>query len=347
MLSIGEFARASGLSARALRLYDELDLLAPAEVDPRNGYRFYSEDQVAQARLVARLRTAGVPLPRIAAVLGAATPESAVDEVLAHWRQVEAERASAREVIASLVNLLRGQDDTMATPTTPDIKIADLVAGVYDDLPDADALARVGEARRRAQALADLGDQLIDHYVREAKLGGATWSQIGEALGTTEPSARRRRMPVAFERFTNLNRHSIVLAQEAARTHRHAAISTEHLLLGLLDEPRGLAYEILVAQAGSEDAAREAIEAGMPAPGSEQLPGHIPFSPQGKEAIEKALRAAADLEHDWVGTEHLLLALIRTEESPAAHVLHTLGLTSETLQQTITTKVAERSLPEE
>jgi len=108
VLSIGEFARASGLTAKALRLYDELELLTPAEVDQSNGYRYYAPEQVEQARLVARLRSAGVPLPRIAAIIGASTPEAAADEVLSYWRHVEADRASARDVITSLVAFLRG-----------------------------------------------------------------------------------------------------------------------------------------------------------------------------------------------------------------------------------------------
>lgn len=346
VLSIGEFARASGLSARALRLYDELDLLAPAEVDPRNGYRFYAEEQVSQARLVARLRTAGVPLPRIAAVLAASTPESAVEEVLAHWRQVEAERASAREVIASLVTLLQGQDDTMTASITPEIKIADLIAGVYDDLPDADALARVGEARRRSQALADLGDQLVDHYVREAKLAGATWAQIGEALGLEDHAAAERHGTNPFERFTRLSRDSIVQAQEAARTHGHDHIGTGHLLLGLLAAQQGLAYEILTG-AATEPTVRARTEEAIAPEGADAPQGNIPFADESRTAIKQAVRAASDLGHDWVGTEHLLLALIRTAESPAAHVLRTLGLTPETLQTTIATRTADRSLPRE
>ena len=98
--------------------------------------------------------------------------------------------------------------------------------------------------------MSDLGDQLVDHYVSEAKLGGASWSEIGDALGRTHQGARQRHAPNAFERFTDLNRHSIVLAQEAARTHQHELIGTEHLLLGLLSEPQGLAYEVLTARAG-------------------------------------------------------------------------------------------------
>src|SRR4051794_34149525 len=120
MLTIGEFATATGLTAKALRLYDDLGLLAPAEVDPGNGYRYYEPAQIEQARLVARLRSAGVPLPRISTIIGLA-PEAAAAELLSYWRQVEADTGSAREVVVSLVAHLRGQDTTMngTTTTTP------------------------------------------------------------------------------------------------------------------------------------------------------------------------------------------------------------------------------------
>ncbi len=342
MLSIGEFARASGLTAKALRLYDELELLTPAEVDRSNGYRYYAPEQVEQARLVARLRSAGVPLPRIAAIIGASTPEQAVDEVLSYWRHVEAHTASAREVITSLVALLRGQDNTMNSSTPLEVSLADLVARLYEELPEADDLARITEARRRAQALADLGDQLVDHYVSEAKLGGASWNEISDALGETTQVARQRRAPHAFARFTDLNRQSVVLAQEAARAHKHELIGTEHLLLGLLAEPQGLAYEVLTAEAVSEQEIRDAIENAMPPAGTNELRGHIAFGTDSKEAIEQALRASSDLGHDWVGTEHTLLGLIRTEESLAAEILHNLGFTSETLQDKVTTGITKR-----
>ncbi len=231
MLTIGGFARVSGLSAKALRLYDELELLTPADVDPNNGYRYYAQEQVEQARLVARLRSAGVPLPRIATIIAAATTEAAADHVLSYWRQVEADRAAAREVITSLVALLRGQDNAMNRFTSINVSLADLIAGLYEDLPEADDLARTGEARLRAQALAVLGEQLVDYFVTEAKLGGASWSEIGSALGVPEQVAKERNASNPFDRFTDLNRHSVVLAQEAARARKHQLIGTEHLLL--------------------------------------------------------------------------------------------------------------------
>lgn len=119
MLTIGDFARATGLTAKALRLYDDLDLLPPAEVDPGTGYRYYRPEQVEPARLVARLRSAGVPLATIATITEADAPEVAVAALLSYWRQVEADTASARAVVTSLVDQLRGQETTMSTTATP------------------------------------------------------------------------------------------------------------------------------------------------------------------------------------------------------------------------------------
>ncbi|MFI1304092.1 Clp protease N-terminal domain-containing protein [Streptomyces sioyaensis] len=223
-----------------------------------------------------------------------------------------------------------------------DINLADLIARLDEELPDANELARISEARLRAQTLSDLGDQLIDHYVSKAKQTGASWTEIGDAIGVSKQAAQQRHTPAAFERFTHLNRHGIVLAQEAARTHKHDSIGTEHLLLGLLGEPRGLAYEVLVAKTGSEQRIRDAIEEALPPAGEKALRGHIAFRPESKEVIEQARRASDDLGHDWVGTEHMLLGLIRAEESPVAQILRHLGFTSDELHETVKTEIAKR-----
>lgn len=111
-LSIGDFAGATGLSAKALRLYDELGLVKPVRVDPGNGYRWYSPEQIERARLVASLRLIGMPLARIGAVLGAG-PEGAPAEIASYWRQVEADTASRRKVVRHLVASLRKERSTM------------------------------------------------------------------------------------------------------------------------------------------------------------------------------------------------------------------------------------------
>jgi hypothetical protein len=219
------------------------------------------------------------------------------------------------------------------------ISLADLIARLDEDLPDAGDLARISEAQLRNRTLSDIGDQLVDHYVSKAKAAGASWTEIGDAIGVTKQAAQQRHTPTPFDRFTKLNRHSIVLSQEAARARKHDTIGTEHLLLGLLGEPRGGAYRVLVAKAGSEQKIREAVEAALP-PAARKAPrGHIPFRPEATEAIGQASRASAELGHDWVGTEHTLLGLIRTRQSPAAQILRDLGFTADELYETVKAEV--------
>lgn len=115
-LSIGEFARESGLTPKALRLYDELDLLTPAHVDEANGYRYYSRDQLDRARFVARLRLVGMPLARIRSVLELRSSAAAA-ELTAYWRQVQADTAARQEIVHDLVLDLRARESTMQEPT--------------------------------------------------------------------------------------------------------------------------------------------------------------------------------------------------------------------------------------
>lgn len=112
MLTIGAFARACRLSPKALRLYDELDLLRPARVDPDTGYRYYAPEQLEQARLVAWLRRLGMPLARIRQVR-AMEPPSAAQEIRAFWARVEAETATRRDLATFLV-------DHLSTPPRKD-----------------------------------------------------------------------------------------------------------------------------------------------------------------------------------------------------------------------------------
>ncbi|MGW2385758.1 MerR family transcriptional regulator [Streptomyces sp. NPDC001658] len=114
-LTIGTFAKASRLSPKALRLYDDLDLLRPARVDPETGYRYYTPAQLERARLVAWLRRLGMPLARIREVC-ALEPAAAAGEIRAYWARVEAETAVRRDLAAFLVDELTavpGKDTTM------------------------------------------------------------------------------------------------------------------------------------------------------------------------------------------------------------------------------------------
>jgi ATP-dependent Clp protease ATP-binding subunit ClpA len=123
-----------------------------------------------------------------------------------------------------------------------------------------------------------------------------------------------------FERFTNLARRTIVLAQDEARGLSHNYIGTEHLLLGLLAAPGGMAQQALESYGMSVEAARAEVLAIVPA-GKDTPSGHIPFTPRGKKVLELSLREALELKHNYIGTEHLLLGMIREGEGVGAQIL--------------------------
>jgi DNA-binding transcriptional MerR regulator len=120
LLSIGEFSRLSRLSAKALRRYDELDLLRPQRVDPDSGYRWYAAGQLEQARLIAALRRIGVPLAQVKPLLG--LDRAAVAErVTAWWAAAEAEHAARRDLAAYLVDQLNGKETIMYEVATREV----------------------------------------------------------------------------------------------------------------------------------------------------------------------------------------------------------------------------------
>jgi ATP-dependent Clp protease ATP-binding subunit ClpC len=123
-----------------------------------------------------------------------------------------------------------------------------------------------------------------------------------------------------FERFTDQARQVVVQAQEEARTLGHNYIGTEHILLGLLGEPGGLAAQALSSLEISRDAAREQVVE-IVGTGAGQQSGHIPFTPRTKKVLELSLREAQRLGDDHIGTEHILLGLAREGEGVGAQIL--------------------------
>jgi ATP-dependent Clp protease ATP-binding subunit ClpC len=123
-----------------------------------------------------------------------------------------------------------------------------------------------------------------------------------------------------FERFTNSARHVVVLSQEEARRLRHNYIGTEHILLGLFGEPDAIAARTLERFGMSLEGTREEVTA-IVAAGSAEPTGHIPFTPRAKKTLELSLREALTLHHNYIGTEHILLGLIREGEGVAAQIL--------------------------
>jgi ATP-dependent Clp protease ATP-binding subunit ClpC len=127
-----------------------------------------------------------------------------------------------------------------------------------------------------------------------------------------------------FERFTDRARRVVVLAQEEARMLNHNYIGTEHILLGLIHEGEGVAAKALESLNISLEAVRQQVEE-IIGQGQQAPSGHIPFTPRAKKVLELSLREALQLGHNYIGTEHILLGLIREGEGVAAQVLVKLG----------------------
>jgi ATP-dependent Clp protease ATP-binding subunit ClpA len=149
-------------------------------------------------------------------------------------------------------------------------------------------------------------------------------------MGVTKQAAQKRFVPKegldpeqGFTRFTQRARAVVVAAQEQARAAGNAEIVPAHLVLGLLTQPEGLAAKAIVAQGTTLDAVRQAATATLP-PRVEELPALIPFDGAARKALELTFREALRLGHNYVGTEHLLLALLEQEDADG--VLRGLGV---------------------
>jgi ATP-dependent Clp protease ATP-binding subunit ClpC len=137
-----------------------------------------------------------------------------------------------------------------------------------------------------------------------------------------------------FERFTDRARRVVVLAQEEARMLNHNYIGTEHILLGLIHEGEGVAAKALESLSISLEAVRQQVEE-IIGQGQAAPTGHIPFTPRAKKVLELSLREALQLGHNYIGTEHILLGLIREGEGVAAQVLQKLGADLNRVRQTV------------
>ncbi len=137
-----------------------------------------------------------------------------------------------------------------------------------------------------------------------------------------------------FERFTDRARRVVVLAQEEARMRNHSYIGTEHILLALIDEGDGTGVKALESLGISLDAVRQQVEE-IIGQGQHAPSGHIPFTPRAKKVLELSLRESVQLGHDYIGTEHILLGLLREGDGVTAQVLVKLGADLDRVRQQV------------
>lgn len=215
-----------------------------------------------------------------------------------------------------------------STPIAGSVRLDDLInaiTGVHTN-----ALEQLTDAVLAAEHLGEVADHLIGHFVDQARRSGASWTDIGRCMGVTKQAAQKRFVPRAeapgadeqgFARFTPRARNAVVAAQNAAHRARNAEITPEHLVLGLLDDPGALATALLTAQHVDPQAVAAAID--LPSGGAES-PALIPFSGPARKALELTFRTALRLGHNYIGTEHLLLALLECEDDTGP--LHRAGV---------------------
>ncbi|MFI2291884.1 Clp protease N-terminal domain-containing protein [Streptomyces niveus] len=224
-----------------------------------------------------------------------------------------------------------------------------------DDLIDAikkvhtDALDQLSDAVIAADHLGDVADHLIGHFVDQARRSGASWTDIGRSMGVTRQAAQKRFVAKpgegtdldasqGFSRFTDRARKVVMAAQEESRAAGNDQTRPEHLALGLLSEPKGIGARAVAAQGVSVEAVRDAVEAILP-PAVPDVPELIPYDAGAKKALELTFREALRMGHNYVGTEHILLALLELEDGKG--VLSGLGIDKAATETFVSEALAE------
>jgi hypothetical protein len=240
----------------------------------------------------------------------------------------------------------------MAPDRTDAPRLDDLIALVRARADD-DPLAQLQEAAGLKQEVDDLTDALLGHFVDQARRSGATWTQIGEALGVSKQAAQQKHASAGsaarrvlssigqklfadgFRRFTARAKAVVVAAQEAAIGCGADEIGSEHLLLGLYAEPEGIAVRVLDELGLDRAAVTAAVLAASPEDATPTR-GHLPFGEGAKDALEGALHAALELGHNYIGTEHILLGLLRLDDGSLGVTLLTdAGITTESAREAV------------
>ncbi|MFI6760942.1 Clp protease N-terminal domain-containing protein [Micromonospora sp. NPDC050417] len=224
----------------------------------------------------------------------------------------------------------------------PPARLDELITYVVGREPDGPALERLSDANLVAEYLGDVADHLVGHFVELARQDGASWAEIGRRLGVSKQAAQKRFVakraeaadllpPGVLARFTDRARNVMERAEEEARQAGHDEVNGGHLLLGLMHEPDGLAVRALLGLGAPTETVRAATRATLDPPGAPR-PGPLTLSPGAQRVRDLTFQEALRLGHNYVGTEHLLLGLLRRPTEPGARVLVALGVTREAVE---------------
>ena len=208
---------------------------------------------------------------------------------------------------------------------------------------DRTPLENVSESVVLAHHLEEMADHLIGHFVDQSRNAGASWAEIGEALGVTKQAAQKRFVPrpmqdgkqLLFSRFNNEARVAVRESMEQARALGHDHIDTGHIVLALVANPNGLAARAIAAQGVSTDEVRVAINAVLGPPSENPIPDHVPWEADAKKVLDLSLREAFRRQDGHIGAEHILLAVLRDQKSIGGTTLSRLGVSRKEIENGI------------
>jgi Clp amino terminal domain, pathogenicity island component len=233
-----------------------------------------------------------------------------------------------------------------------DIELERLIAVIESD-DTTDPLERVAAAATLKDQMETLGDELLDHFVKEARDQGFSWNQIGEALGVTRQAAQQRHgggllgrlveglRAGRFQRFTPRARAAVIAAQTVARERGHDVIGTEHVLLALYEIGERNLGRAALDRLGVDPAALASFVDDANPPTDATIRGHIRFGRDAKTALEQTLAAAVDHGHNYIGCEHLLLGIAAVDDGLGARALAAQDVTTAALLPVVVAVVRE------
>jgi hypothetical protein len=226
----------------------------------------------------------------------------------------------------------------MANPTSP-LRLDDLIRAITT--AHTAPLDQLSEAVSAGDYLGEVADHLIGHFVDQARRSGASWTEIGRSMGVTKQAAQQRSAAkdgADFSRFTPRAKNAVMAAHEAARSAGHDAVTAAHLVLGIVTEPKSLAAHAITEQGTTLKQVAAAAKAALPA-AVDEPPELVPYDAEAKRVLTLTVRTALRLGHNYVGTEHVLLALLEAESGTGP--LSGLGLTAEATESFVQQRLAE------
>ncbi|MCP2338381.1 Clp protease N-terminal domain-containing protein [Actinomadura rupiterrae] len=198
------------------------------------------------------------------------------------------------------------------------VRLGDLIEYVNSQHPQGGPLDRLSDAVVVSEQIGEAADHLVGHFVDQARRSGASWTEIGRSMGVTKQAAQKRFVPKPgggtveatgpFSRFTKRAVNAMLASQEAARSAGNDEIRLPHLVLGLLTEPEGLAVKAIQEQGVTVEDLREIAVRALPPRVDTPIPENIPYAQDAAKVLERSVREALRLGHNYIGTEHLLLA---------------------------------------